>query len=232
MGNKLKMNSGRCYHSHKPYQITDNLDTYSIVGGACVDDYPDVDLFIGFDHRMTSGIREFPWHPGVDIKYKIRDGTAPESIENFINLLDYTARKLREGKSVHCGCIGGHGRTGLFLAALTTFMNNDKDSITTVRENYCSRAVETTTQVEWLNKHFGIKKVAGSYTTTTSGGDSMTGIFKGMVPSYMEVDRGSQKAFNGWDQPKVVQFNGKVENSPQTKEYFAVDGCSEFEGDK
>lgn len=41
-------------------------------------------------------------------------------------------------------------------------MMGEEDAITYVRKNYCQKAVESKSQVEFLHKHYGIKKVGGS----------------------------------------------------------------------
>jgi hypothetical protein len=81
----------------------------------------------------------------------------------FKRLVEWTAQQVNAGRKVHCGCIGGHGRTGLFLAALKAYMDpEEKDPITLVRTAYCKKAVESTVQVKFLAEHFGAKEVAGA----------------------------------------------------------------------
>lgn len=152
-----------CWESHPVYNIAVEGIEYPIRGGSCTSTYPDdVDVFIGFDHGMRQGYRGFPWNEGTDIHYPIIDRSVPTSIKSFKQMLGWVSQRMLAGDRVFCGCIGGHGRTGLFLAALTKFMNGDKDAITTVRKNYCTKAVESVSQVDWLVKHFGINEVFGS----------------------------------------------------------------------
>ena len=153
-----------CWSKHPVYKIGD----CEIVGGSCTSNYPDVDVFIALDGSGKKGERSYPWNKGVDIYFKIRDMGVPENLGDFKKLITWTAKEMKKGKSVYVGCIGGHGRTGLFLAALTKVMIGDKDAITTVRENYCHKAVESTQQINWLNKHFGIKKVKESKPSLSS----------------------------------------------------------------
>jgi len=147
-----------CWHTHPVYKI----GKWEIVGGSCTSNYPDVDIFIALDGGGKKGERSYPWNDGVDIYFKIPDMGVPKDLGEFKKLISWTAKEMKKGKSVFVGCIGGHGRTGLFLAALTKHMIGDKDATTTVRENYCKKAVESSEQINWLNKHFGIKKVEGS----------------------------------------------------------------------
>lgn len=158
-----------CWHTHPAYKI----GKWEIFGGSCTSEYPDVDIFIALDGGGKKGKRSYPWNKGVDIYFKIVDMGVPKSLEDFSKLISWTAKEMKKGKSVYVGCIGGHGRTGLFLAALTKFMTGDKDAITTVRENYCKKAVESSEQINWLNKHFGIKKVKGSKTNVSKVSDNL-----------------------------------------------------------
>ncbi|MCK5640964.1 MAG: hypothetical protein KAJ19_09215, partial [Gammaproteobacteria bacterium] len=59
----------------------------------------------------------------------------------------------------HIGCIGGHGRTGLVLAALAAYTKTaPKNAIQWVRKHHCDSAVESTSQVNFLVKHYKVAK--------------------------------------------------------------------------
>lgn len=88
--------------------------------------------------------------------------SVPENLDEFNKMLLHVKLSLEQGLKVFMGCIGGHGRTGLVFAALVKLMSNEEDAITYVRKNYCEKAVESNSQVEWLHKNFGIKKVDGT----------------------------------------------------------------------
>ncbi len=88
--------------------------------------------------------------------------SVPTSQVDFDNLIKWTLIQLHKGKRVYCGCVGGHGRTGLFLSALICTATGNKDAISLVRSTYCHKAVESTKQIEWLHEHYGITKIAGS----------------------------------------------------------------------
>jgi hypothetical protein len=103
-----------------------------------------------------------PWH-GSAVYFYIPNMGVPKSIDEFKNLLNWIMARLKDGKTVHIGCIGGHGRTGLVLAALTQLITNDPDATQRVRDEYCEKAVESKEQVEWLQKHFGINPVKPRY---------------------------------------------------------------------
>lgn len=62
---------------------------------------------------------------------------------------------LEKGKRVEIGCIGGHGRTGSFVAALVIkrLGLDAKEAIKMVRSGYCEKAVETQGQERMLKKY-------------------------------------------------------------------------------
>ena len=147
----------RCYEDHPPLKIGE----YVIYGGSCSSPIvTNADVYVGFDHSMSFTERRFPWAEGDEFLYPIQDMGVPSNIDTFKALIDWLSVQLIAKKIVHIGCIGGHGRTGLVLAALVTKMTGEVDSITYVRKNYCEKAVESTAQVRFLNQHFGIKEVS------------------------------------------------------------------------
>jgi len=150
----------RCYHNHKPLSLGDGLQIY---GGSCNSPaVKEADIYIGFDHGMKLGSRSYPWNSGADIKFLIPDGQAPGDVEEFKKLVAWTIEQIRNGSKVHAGCIGGHGRTGTFFAAVVMEMTGNKDAIKYVREHYCKKAVESQEQVDWLHKNFGTNKAKPS----------------------------------------------------------------------
>jgi hypothetical protein len=105
--------------------------------------------------------RHYPWKKGDEVYFRIQDMGVPQKPDEFKKLVKWTREQLEAGRKVHCGCIGGHGRTGTFLAALVSDFGVE-DAVTYVRENYCQKAVESKSQMDFLQEHFGIKKVEGS----------------------------------------------------------------------
>lgn len=150
----------RCYETHPALKI----GGHHVFGGSCIDPiHPEADIFIGFDHGMKHTANAYPWYNlKTEVRFIIPDGQAPKDPKEFRNLIEWSAEQIRAGKIIHAGCIGGHGRTGTYLAALVAHMLEIEDAITYVRQNYCQKAVESTSQVEFLHQHFGIKKVQGS----------------------------------------------------------------------
>jgi hypothetical protein len=169
----------RCFHKHPPLKLpgTELL----IYGGSCSSPVvKDADAYVGFDESMHFTERHWPWKVGAEVLFQIPDMGVPKKPEEFKKLVKWVRGQLEEGKKVHCGCIGGHGRTGTFLAALVSDFG-EKDAVTYVRKNYCAKAVESNTQVAFLAEHFGVTKVDGyksaaMYTTgKTSKGSKSSG---------------------------------------------------------
>lgn len=152
----------KCSDSHPAL----TLGEYKIYGGAC--GHPvhlDCDVYVA----LQSGSRvllPMPWDTGfgtiVQVEYPIQDMKAPGNPKNFTKMIDWLCTQLQEGKKVHVGCIGGHGRTGTVLAAIVAKMlPGEEDAIGYVRKNYCDHAVESSEQVAFLVTHFGVKSVTG-----------------------------------------------------------------------
>lgn len=166
-GKAPKSLTGRCYEKHPPLPLRDGLVIY---GGSCLTPLiDDADVYIGFDGGMRMSPRSWPWNPGHEVIYPIQDGQVPKNLGNFKTLIGWTIQQLEAGAKVHAGCIGGHGRTGTFFAALVRTMVGEEDAIAYVRKHYCPKVVESDVQVNWLHEHFGIKKQAPSKAHLGSG---------------------------------------------------------------
>jgi hypothetical protein len=145
----------RCYTGHPALPIP---GTGLVVwGGSCLDPVvTDAEIYIGFDSGMKLTERQLPWTPGHEVRYLIQDQGIPNNPSNFMKLIEWTAARLEAGSKVHAGCVGGHGRTGLFFAALVKVMAGEPDAIAYVRQHYCRKAVESQRQVDFLVATFGI----------------------------------------------------------------------------
>jgi hypothetical protein len=163
----------RCADTHPLLTIKMGSKAYQISGGNCTTQNKmvlEADVFVGLDAGMTKTNRRYPWTAGEEFSFLITDMSVPASVPEFKQLLNYLQQQVMEGKLVHVGCIGGHGRTGLVLSALVNQMTGMADSTTYVRDNYCKKAVESEKQVEWLHTHFGIKKVEPTKTSYLGSG--------------------------------------------------------------
>lgn len=155
-----------CHASHPELSIGGG----TLVGASC--NYPRAgyDVYVGFDWGMRIPAPPAPWNPGTEAaapaaihaKFEITDHSVPKDKAEFDRMLAWLTDQLAAGKRVHIGCIGGHGRTGLVMAALAKTILGKEDAIEWVRERHCKKAVESTSQVDWLHQHYGIKKAKGS----------------------------------------------------------------------
>lgn len=141
----------KCYHSHP--ELT--LNGGRFVGGSCL--YPavtDCDIYVGLDAGMRVSGRQLPWTDGVEFLLPITDQRAPPDAAQFRELVEYLWAALGDGKSVHVGCVGGHGRTGLVVAALAS-LSGVKTPLAWTREQYCEKAVESKDQIDFLAAEWG-----------------------------------------------------------------------------
>lgn len=154
-GNKQNKPMKRCAHDHPTFEFGE----YKIDGGSILSPHvKDANIYIGFDRGMRFSKMRWPWTEGDELLYPIQDMGVPADLDNFTKLLDWTLENITAGKKVFCGCIGGHGRTGLFLTALVLRTEFEvDDALKFVREKYCKKAVESSEQIEWLKKNFGLK---------------------------------------------------------------------------
>lgn len=148
-----------CTEFHPPLALKVKGSASEIYGSSCI--YPnvdDADVYVSLDSMGKHYDWEHPWENSskVHIRYFIKDGNVPENFKQFDTCVDYVIDSLAEGKKVHVGCIAGHGRTGLFLAAVAQKTMGDIlaqegiSAIDYVRDNYCGNAVETFKQVLYL----------------------------------------------------------------------------------
>ena len=148
----------QCFINHKPLPIRIDGKDYLIYGGSCwTPVVKDADTYIGFDHGQAvmpyTNISAIP----ENIHFRIDDMSVPSSKKDLDELLHAIANRLKDGKKVHIGCIGGHGRTGLVLTALVATYMPEIDALAYVRESYCQHSVETLQQEHWLELHYGVK---------------------------------------------------------------------------
>jgi hypothetical protein len=202
----------RCYETHPALDLGGDLKVY---GGSCITpSVPDADIYIGFDSGMRLTPDSFPWNPGgkIEVLFYVADGAAPRNVTEFKKMVVWAAEQIRAGKKLHAGCIGGHGRTGTFLAALVRYMIGTEDAITYVRENYCHRAVESAEQVNFLHEHYGIKKIGGSK-AHLYGGDYHGGEYYGEHKHSSSWGKSSALTANTQSARQVPKSKGSLGSS-------------------
>ncbi len=151
--------SVRCYESHPALKLGNG----NLIGGSA--SFPvakDADVYVALQRGSTSGLSSDPWNLKenvVEVHFGITDMTAPTDVPRFKKMVTWLCNQLQDGKTVHVGCIGGHGRTGLVISAIVAEMKGKKDAIQWVRKNYCKKAVESKEQIKFLMKHYGVTEV-------------------------------------------------------------------------
>lgn len=151
----------KCYSTHPEFKV----GGLSFFGGSCITpEIKDADVYIGFDRNMTH--RPYKLWKGetapLDAYFYIQDMSIPTNAEDFKDLCEWAIEQAKAGKKVHAGCIGGHGRTGMFLAAVAQLVDPSVNAIDYVREHYCHHAVETTQQEKFLQQAFGCQTPTSS----------------------------------------------------------------------
>lgn len=147
-----------CYATHPPMPLVMDGKPFNVYGGSCLHPvHTDSNVLVGLDIGMTTQAFNGSWaeHPH-QVYFPIRDMSVPDDVAKFKTLITGLVGFIKEGKKVHIGCIGGHGRTGLVLAAIVKVGMGLGNAIDYVRKNYCEHAVETYEQEQWLKTHFGI----------------------------------------------------------------------------
>jgi hypothetical protein len=79
------------------------------------------------------------------------DFGVPTDVVQMTAALRSLLERADGGQVVEIGCVGGHGRTGTALACLAILSGRPADeAVAWVRDHYCSEAVETTEQEEFV----------------------------------------------------------------------------------
>ncbi len=85
-----------------------------------------------------------------DVLVPTRDFSVPEE-EDLLYGLKQGLLALAVGRKVYVGCMGGIGRTGLYMAAMAKVLG-EKDPVGYVRRHYKSHAVETPEQKRFIEE--------------------------------------------------------------------------------
>lgn len=154
-----------CHHTPTLIEVVDGISLYGAnylgVSRRALKDTLSVDL-TGFAARITTTfimhvpkgfelLKKRQATPKVCIFLDWKDGTAPDVKDSFWTTLHELAIK-QKFKRLVAYCVGGHGRTGTFLAAylIANQGYNATTAIATVREQLCDSCIETSEQEEYL----------------------------------------------------------------------------------
>ncbi len=150
----------RCYEGHKPMQVDVKGILYELHGGNCNNPVKGATVIVALDRSWNSHPMALPWNDGTAFQFLIPDMNVPANPKSFKAMIEFLAKSVVKDEVVFIGCIGGHGRTGMVLAALVAYLTDEEKPIAYVRERYCESAVETQSQVDWLAKHFNCEAEA------------------------------------------------------------------------
>ena len=105
--------------------------------------------------KFIQGSSTYTGYPELVIEWP--DGKVPDVTRKEWLRLIQDLRLFNGNVLVHC--VGGHGRTGTCLTILGKLSGalDIVDPIKWVRENYCTKTVETQCQIEYLKKDMHIK---------------------------------------------------------------------------
>ena len=123
---------------------------FNIVGGP-YDKLPSDMFGVCVRRERTIGIRKDVWLP-------IDDFSVPQKREDVVVAVKLAITAALQGKNVYVGCMGGWGRTGLFLALLAKACGVP-NPVLYVRLHYAPHAVETPEQFRYVDK-FDVSELA------------------------------------------------------------------------
>ena len=84
-----------------------------------------------------------------DVDIPTRDFDVPDR-DDLIRGVEQGLDAMWDTRMVYVGCMGGIGRTGLYMAAMAKLLGYD-DPVQYVRDEYYSHAVETKQQMEYID---------------------------------------------------------------------------------
>ena len=109
------------------------------------------DNFVQAEGRFGVCVRAEPVsRPHAGVTLPIHDFSVPKMPKGQVDcVIQRALQEALDGKEVYVGCMGGWGRTGLFLALLAKACGKE-DPVGYVRKHYTPHAVETYDQVRYV----------------------------------------------------------------------------------
>lgn len=111
-------------------------------------------IYGGPYRQKPFGMRGVKMAQEIDMPFFVSVPTKDFSVPDTYQMVDgveKTLMALAKGHDVYVGCMGGIGRTGLFLAVLAKTLGI-KDPVGWVRKNYMPHAVETAQQKRYVDE--------------------------------------------------------------------------------
>lgn len=204
---------GECHHTHKPYPVAEGV---TIIGGSGLHPFNKTcDLYLALDN---AGPQSQPWDGTASYVFHIPNYGVPKDPAAFKTMILWLVEQIKAGRKLHVGCMAGHGRTGMVLAALRRHLTGDPDAIMHVRGNYCDQAVETDEQIAWLVKHWDMNPAPPRKHRhgggTPRGSVMKVGKFDADAAFGDKVDRFETEPLMSLDAPREPRHTSWVANSP------------------
>ena len=160
-----------CSHVHTPVSIGD-YEIHAIASRDCIKmqvEHKDLGIYLDLlswgKIRGVKSVRHLVDTDGGDVYCEPWPDFGVISIERLRYLVKLAKESLEDGNSLEVGCIGAHGRTGTFLAAMMIELEecSAKEAIDEVRSRYCNSAIESWEQESMLYKMTGEKAPPAPY---------------------------------------------------------------------
>lgn len=116
--------------------------TFEIVGGP-------YDNYVAGPNTFGVCVRQERHRPN-DVHVPIVDFSIPKDDKATASAVIETIKAAIDGKDVYVGCMGGWGRTGLFLGLIVKVMRPDVEPVQYVKKHYTSHAIETEEQKRFI----------------------------------------------------------------------------------
>jgi len=160
-----------CDHYMQEVTLENNLCMYAsawrdVPFKRAVSDCPDLGIYLSYDWArgrplVSPGLDIPPWgeeagdFPLIYVPWP--DYGVPDSHRAVADVAVWMLQQIAEGKILEAGCYGGHGRTGSLLACVLAAQGvYPGEAIRRVRDEYCSKAIETEKQCDLVASVYSI----------------------------------------------------------------------------
>jgi hypothetical protein len=162
-----KINMVKCKHIRQKVPIGSKFvycSSYIALPAIVPAPYPDLGIYFCSSWNFLNptivayGVKDFKpersLYPNIQVKWADL-GTLP--LWDLDSLIHIARKYISCGRMVDIACMGGHGRTGTFLACLEGKVNGWKAeySMAWVKENYCKEAIEGYRQRNMIRSYLG-----------------------------------------------------------------------------
>lgn len=155
-----------CKHLYDPFDLGDGTKVYATAKrdiGFKVDprETDQIDCAVYLDTQWiksnllwTNGRMPKDYRLGPEFLFVDWPDMGVVPLEILDQAVRWATHRMDQGLRLGTGCIGAHGRTGSFLAALLIQRGaSASEAIEKVRKDHCKHAIETTSQEEMVSKY-------------------------------------------------------------------------------